>query len=120
MTDSHHRCITDGGMNIQPDEGDHVREAINRAEYVDHKAVGEVDGHEILVHARVTDSTLSGGFRPKLTVYVGGEYDREEDIYLSGSTVRETFETVWGLDEAFGRLSREHDLELVEGVAADE
>lgn len=107
------RELTDGGMNIQNHDGDLVREAVNREEYNQQKALGEVEGHEVLVVARVSDSTPTGGFRPKLTVHVGGEYD--DGVYLSGSSVTETFDELWELDEAFGELYREHDLEYVDG-----
>lgn len=117
---THHELIADGGMDIQAHDGDLVREAINRAEYVDHTAVGDVDGYEVFVHARVTDESLSAGFRPKLTVHVGGEFDRDQDVHLGGSTVRQTFDTLWDLDEAFGELCREHDLVAIEGVGDDE
>ncbi|MFC6720932.1 hypothetical protein ACFQHN_25845 [Natrialbaceae archaeon GCM10025896] len=58
-------------MNIQHHDGDQVRETINRVEYADTVAVGEVDGHEVLVHAQIDNGT------PALVVLAGGELDRE-------------------------------------------
>lgn len=104
-------------MNIQGHDGDMVREAVNRSEYVEQKALGEVDGYEVLVVARVTEEGLTSGFRPKLTVHIGGRY--EDGTYLGGSTVHDTFEELWDLDGAFGELYREHDLEFVEGGEDD-
>jgi hypothetical protein len=99
-------------MNIQQaDPGDHVREAINRAEYWPHKAVGEVDGYEVLVSARVTESTATGGFAPLLTVHVDGEW--KDGVYLGGASIAERYDSLHSLDRDFGRLSREYDLEVL-------
>jgi hypothetical protein len=100
-------------MNLKRDGGDAVREALNRAEYFYHIAVGEVDGYAVQVVAKVTGTGLTSGFRPKLTITVGGEWDHETGTYLGGSTTRRSFDTVWQLNGEFGALCREHGLLII-------
>ena len=95
---------------------DPVQEAINRAEYFDHNAVGDVRGYTVQVTARVTKSMVGGGgFNPVLTIHVGGEWDAETATYLTGSAwkLRETFDSVWALNDRFGKLCREHGLVII-------
>lgn len=105
-------------MNIQSHDGDLVREAINREEYWEHTAVGEISEHdgrieyEVLVVARVAETNT-----PKLTVYVGGEWDG--DVYLGGSSVSRIYDRLWNLDAAFGELYRTYDLEMVDVPATE-
>ena len=100
-------------MTLKKHDGDSVREALNRAEYFDHVAVGEVDDYAVQVVAKVTDSGLTTGFTPKLTISVGGEWDHETGTYLGGSTIRSSFDTVWQMDNEFGELCREHGLLII-------
>lgn len=101
-------------MDIKQADGDLVIESINREQYHDVEAVGEVGGHEILLHARVTDGTVTGGNQPKLTIHSGGEWTGE--TYLDGASITKTFESVWALDRTVGELLRKHGLEQVGGV----
>jgi len=100
-------------MSIIKHDSDPVREALNRAEYYDHVAVGEVDGYAVQLIGRVTEQGLTPGFTPKLTIFVGGEWDHETGTYLGGSRIRRSFETVWQLDKEFGELCREHGLLII-------
>jgi hypothetical protein len=100
-------------MTLKEADSDPVREALNRAEYFDHIAVGDVDGYAVQLVAKVTEQGLTAGFNPKLTITVGGEWDHETGTYLGGSTIRRSFDTVWQLDEEFGELCREHGLLIV-------
>jgi hypothetical protein len=100
-------------MTLKEDDSDPVREALNRAEYFDHIAVGDVDGYAVQLVAKVTEQGLTSGFNPKLTITVGGEWDHETGTYLGGSTIRRSFDTVWQLDKEFGELCREHGLLII-------
>jgi hypothetical protein len=100
-------------MTIENHDSDPVREALNRVEYFDRVAVGEVDGYAVQLVAKVTDQGLTGGFTPKLTITVDGEWDHETGTYLGGSTIRREFDTVWEMDAEFGELCREHGLLIV-------
>ena len=100
-------------MNLKHHDGDAVREALNRAEYFDHVAVGGVGGYAVQIVARVTESGLTGGFTPKMTISIGGEWDHETGTYLGGSTIHRSFDTVWQLDDEFGDLCREHGLIII-------
>jgi len=93
-------------MTLKKHDSDPVREALNRAEYFDHVAVGDVDGYAVQVVAKVTDSGLTSGFTPKLTISVGGDWDHETGTYFGGSTIRRSFDTVWELEDEFGELCR--------------
>lgn len=101
------------GMNIERHTDDPVQEAINRAEWKETKLYGEVSGYEILVVARVTDGGVTSDPKPRMTVHFDGEYDREEDIYLSGKRLTRRFDKVWDMDHKVGELQREHDLEVM-------
>jgi len=100
-------------MNLKRHDGDAVREALNRAEYFDHVAVGKVEGYAVRIVARVTESSLTDGFTPEMTITVGGEWDHETGTYLGGSTIRRSFDTVGQLDDEFGELCREHGLIII-------
>ena len=100
-------------MTLKKHDSDPVREALNRAEYFDHVAVGEVDGYAVQVVAKVTESGPTSDFTPRLTISVGGGWDHELGTYLGGSTVHRSFDTVWQLDDEFGELCREHGLLII-------
>ena len=113
-------------MTLKKHDSDPVREALNRAEYFDHRAVGEVDGYAVRVIARVTNQELSKGFIQKVTdkellkgfipemmISVGGEWDHELRTYLGGSTIRRQFDSVFEMDEVFGKLCREYGLLII-------
>jgi hypothetical protein len=97
-------------MNIKKHDGDPVQEAINRAEWVDYLGFAEVDGHDILVEAH-----LSEGGTPTLTIYAGGEFDEAVGEYAGETVYTETFDRVWHLDRAVGQCHREHELERIGG-----
>jgi hypothetical protein len=100
-------------MNIKSHDYDPVREALNREEYFDHVAVGEVNEHAVMINARVTESTTTGGFKPVMTINVGGEWDHETATYLGGSSLKYGYDTVWEMDQRFGELCREYGLIII-------
>ena len=100
-------------MTITKHDSDPVIKALNRAEYFDHVAVGDVDGYAVKVVAKVTDQRLTSGFTPKMTITVGGTWDHETGTYLGGSTIRRSFNTVWKMDEEFGELCQEYGLLII-------
>lgn len=99
-------------MDITNHDGDPIHEAINRDEYFDHVAIGEVRGHAVMVSARVPTS-MGKLKEPRLTVTVGGNWDDETETYLSGKRHHRYFDTLWELDERFGELCREHGLVIL-------
>lgn len=99
------------GMNIERHSDDPVREAINRAEYNETKLFGEVEGYEVLLVARITQGGVTSDPRPLMTIHFGGEYDQEEDLYLSGKSITRRFDKVWDMDRKVGEMQREYDLE---------